>query len=1333
MPIDFTNLIPEKRESATAVVAEEPKKVFQQPLDVQPDFVFGLTQPQTIKEPRTFGTVRQKKSSAFWQKTRQAWDIGGRAVDLDFQWRDVKYGRMTREQAEANEAQFDKFQKENPLTARNWVERLYLKTVGIAHPMASGEAKGLTYGVIGAGIGAMAVPGPDPLDPITAPGGFKIGHTVGAFSYWAEQGEGSIYKEAIKAGLSHKTASTVSSIGGPLYGAIEFSQVDRLIPGLGKFGKKTVLSAIVGYLKRVGLEVLEEGEQKAITEGATKILGAALENKIKLSDLPDTLKQIGLTSLDEIKESVGPMTILALPGGSIDVGKAVITRPSKQQQLSEALQRKLNVPKELADEAARKVSEGEAVSEVAETLPEPTEGALPAEKTEAEVAAFGKEVEDVSAEVFRPEQGPPLTPEELQRNPTIVIRWFESEKNVRLAEEGKAAALEFLRERIKGTPKEAMSQRVRGQLPPEFEKFAEKQLEILKAEKPPEPPAEAVTLYHGGPKGIKEIDPSYADMGDIRGAYFTDEADYAAEFARMHAPPGEGEVRQYQVTLKNPANEKVVEEVENELRKREQDIGIEFGIEFYNAVTQELKIRGYDSVIRETGGGTEYIVFDKKSIKPAPTPKPAFAEPPVDTVTEAPASKLIRVLKTTKPVQKFVAETRHAVMKKKVGKVAKAIETGEGEQAFRDAKRELRGALPSGEVEPLIALMSPAEINSLVEQLRNSNKLLPLEKISAYGGPDAKGLWGLIHEGQIPQPKQVELLEREFAGLTETLAPKRPLAKKVTEAVIDAANLPRTFLTAYDLSASLRQTFISGVRHPVLWSKSFGAQVKAFASKENAIAVQNDIRGSKYYPDAVRAGLYLPDVASVSGPLSARPEEFVSRFARAIPGVRASERAFITMGNKMRFELFSKYAKLWENTGKTVGDFKQLAKYINQVTGRGSLGALENQGAVLSAFLFSPRYLTSRFQVLAKAAQAPAGAVFKDRANPVSKIAAGDVAAFVGLNLAVLATAKMFWGDDIDVELDPRSSDFAKIRIGKSRFELWSGFQPIMKYAVRIATGQSKSAVTGKVRDVDRIDVAARFLRSKLAPVPSFIVDLKTGTSFIGDEMTVASLRKMPPENLAFQRFFPLAGQEIWDAFTYQGGAAAWTTIPAATLGVGVGSWDHSAFQMLSLQRDELAQKYYGDKWDNIGPNAQKQITRLNPELDQLARQAKFERTSFAFVGDILERERAAGKEVASKLPSTIQADMNRLQVSIGSLPSSIGTWQLSDERYEQYKNLIAENLKISKLITTESYRKASDKFKIRRLENAIKSAKERARRKIRNEAVKKDVGTRTEEPIFNR
>jgi hypothetical protein len=45
------------------------------------------------------------------------------------------------------------------------------------------------------------------------------------------------------------------------------------------------------------------------------------------------------------------------------------------------------------------------------------------------------------------------------------------------------------------------------------------------------------------------------------------------------------------------------------------------------------------------------------------------------------------------------------------------------------------------------------------------------------------------------------------------------------------------------------------------------------------------------------------------------------------------------------------------------------------------------------------------------------------------------------------------------VEIDPRSTDFGKIKVGNIRWDIWGGFQQWVRVASQLATGERK---TGK-------------------------------------------------------------------------------------------------------------------------------------------------------------------------------------------------------------------------------------------------------------------------------
>jgi hypothetical protein len=105
------------------------------------------------------------------------------------------------------------------------------------------------------------------------------------------------------------------------------------------------------------------------------------------------------------------------------------------------------------------------------------------------------------------------------------------------------------------------------------------------------------------------------------------------------------------------------------------------------------------------------------------------------------------------------------------------------------------------------------------------------------------------------------------------------------------------------------------------------------------------------------------------------------------------------------------------------------------------------------------------------------------------------MAKFVVFGAAMLGLAKV---GGADVELDPRSSDGLKIKTGDTRYDILGGFQQYIRLATQLLTGQKKSTKTGEIKNIDgegafgedKGDVAGRFLRGKLAPVPAYILHI---------------------------------------------------------------------------------------------------------------------------------------------------------------------------------------------------------------------------------------------------
>jgi len=169
--------------------------------------------------------------------------------------------------------------QEDPIDG-NFIQDAIYSVAGLVPDIIQGGIKGGTYGA-GLGLAVGVVPGGQAL----APQAFAIGATYGSLDHWYRSGVGEIYDEMRDQDIDDSIAIPIAQIGGALYGAIELSQISRLLPGGNKQIKKMVFKSVkntVGALiKRYGVNfvaaVSEEGLQEMIksisADVATNIAG----------------------------------------------------------------------------------------------------------------------------------------------------------------------------------------------------------------------------------------------------------------------------------------------------------------------------------------------------------------------------------------------------------------------------------------------------------------------------------------------------------------------------------------------------------------------------------------------------------------------------------------------------------------------------------------------------------------------------------------------------------------------------------------------------------------------------------------------------------------------------------------------------------------------------------------------------------------------------------------------------------------------------------------------------------------------------------------------------
>lgn len=398
--------------------------------------------------------------------------------------------------------------------------------------------------------------------------------------------------------------------------------------------------------------------------------------------------------------------------------------------------------------------------------------------------------------------------------------------------------------------------------------------------------------------------------------------------------------------------------------------------------------------------------------------------------------------------------------------------------------------------------------------------------------------------------------------------------------LVDALNLPRSILASADLSATLRQGAILTLLHPTQAPKWFAGQVKAFFSDKLANQIDDGLKAHPLYKNFIADGGYFAPLREAT--MMKAEEMYMSRLAQRIPGVRRSERGFITYLNQARMASYEAAYATMAAQGARPEHFKMLTGFINQATGRGDLPkSLEKYSPIMNAVLFSPRLQTATIQLPRQI-----GRMLLSGNPYMRKEAAKALATFVGGGVGILS---LLHNTGVSkVEIDPRSGDFGKIKIGDTRLDIWRGYLQYARFAAQLLTGERKSAY-GNMNKAERGEIAWRFLQSKSSPAFGLMVDLLRGETYMGDPIfnDTTGFTKA-----ARERVLPLALQDVIDAMEQSGVNGLWTAAPA-TLGIGVLTYVNQYVKV----KEKIARELGYKSWDDIDPKTQREIQNRNAEL----------------------------------------------------------------------------------------------------------------------------------------
>ena len=332
----------------------------------------------------------------------------------------------------------------------------------------------------------------------------------------------------------------------------------------------------------------------------------------------------------------------------------------------------------------------------------------------------------------------------------------------------------------------------------------------------------------------------------------------------------------------------------------------------------------------------------------------------------------------------------------------------------------------------------------------------------------------------------------------------------------------RTAIATLDVSASLLQGGYMVVTHPMASGRAFKASINEMVSETKYSRWLDDIKNDPYYPDIMNTGTAITDQRSKVGKF--REELFAGKILESIPFlgkavkiggkkygglIVASGRQYSSILNHMRWDMSKRLVMSMEASGRTFAnskaEYREIGRYVNAATGRGDLFTLEEASKVVAGVLFAPRMYSGMIQTIT------GRSMFMGRSAAVRRMAIRDYVMYMGGIASFLLLAKgaqTYLDAPWEVELSTLSKNFGKVKIGGTWYGLPGGLTPYISLLARTAMGKEKTS-SGDYVDYEpgwgktnRMDALGRWARGKLSPPVSLAVDLASGSTYLGEDIT---------------------------------------------------------------------------------------------------------------------------------------------------------------------------------------------------------------------------------------
>jgi len=660
---------------------------------------------------------------------------------------------------------------------------------------------------------------------------------------------------------------------------------------------------------------------------------------------------------------------------------------------------------------------------------------------------------------------------------------------------------------------------------------------------------------------------------------------------------------------------------------------------------------------------------------------------------ESTTAKVSKWSETAKVLRKTeVKKALHELRKEQAGRGAeiteRAISRGDPTwTAISKGKAGYKGKAAVPEVTPLS--LTPAEREVLAkrvielypttaQQFKRTNTITALDKMV---------------NGKVPANFEFELLE-PVLGVQQTVALYQRLVPAPSLTMWD---IPRViwqslkFVVGFDVQTA-RQLSSYAALEPKIYGKSVGiaskAYVKAGYAKEQIARVAKDPQHSEAIKHGVNFYGYKPYGKFKPGTrpewvMGQIPEKMVKiglkrgrllktllapmrLYGKWLSAAERSNIAGVNTGQQALWNKGSEQIKLLAKSPKELDrSLKNYAKTLN--TYSKILQAKTPSGREIQSaaqwILFSPSMTAARplaFKaIIANKGSRPYAAQLL--ATNVAKIATlSAITSFVGKAL----------GKDVDSDINPLSSDWGKIRVGDTRFDIMGGDAQFYRTLARLAVGAYVNTVgegfptkVGKWRVQTPQDIITTYGETRETAAINFFRQLFTGRDFFGEEI---------PRWEAFIRgWTPQMATDFYDALARDGTIVALLASAAATMSAGVMTYPESAWQKEQEFKDKISQTAHKQDWEDLNSTQQRVLRMKNrTQFKEFELEKKQER-KLRPAEISLEEQRKAGQWIQKQLSKTHQNIIDESGVSM-NISRTIGDWWLNDKRYKQYRNLTA-------------------------------------------------------------